>query len=45
MLKSLVDDNLIDSDKIGTSTFYWSFNSKAGLAVILLEKKFNIRIK
>ncbi|OQR75745.1 meiotic nuclear division protein 1-like, partial [Tropilaelaps mercedesae] len=29
ILKSLVDDELVDSDKIGTSTYYWVFPSKA----------------
>lgn len=29
ILKSLVNDNLVDTEKIGTSTFYWAFPSKA----------------
>jgi meiotic nuclear division protein 1 homolog len=28
IIKSLEDDNLIDSDKIGSSTYYWAFPSK-----------------
>ncbi|XP_014251585.1 meiotic nuclear division protein 1 homolog [Cimex lectularius] len=27
VLQSLVDDNLVETDKIGTSTYYWSFPS------------------
>ncbi|GIY04044.1 meiotic nuclear division protein 1 homolog [Caerostris extrusa] len=29
VLQSLVDDGLVDSDKIGTSIYFWSFPSKA----------------
>ncbi len=29
VLQSLVDDNLVDSDKIGTSIYFWAFPSKA----------------
>jgi hypothetical protein len=29
ILQSLVDDGLVDSEKIGTSIYYWSFPSKA----------------
>jgi hypothetical protein len=29
VLQSLVDDSLVDSEKIGTSIYYWSFPSKA----------------
>jgi len=29
VLQSLVDDNLVDTDKIGTSVYFWSFPSKA----------------
>jgi hypothetical protein len=29
VLQSLVDDNLVDTDKVGTSSFYWAFPSKA----------------
>ena len=25
VLQSLVDDNLVDTDKIGTSVYYWAF--------------------
>ncbi|KAF0986553.1 hypothetical protein HZS_4543, partial [Henneguya salminicola] len=32
VLQSLVDDNLVDSDKIGTSIYYWAFPSKAVMA-------------
>ncbi|GJQ83690.1 hypothetical protein Trydic_g14396 [Trypoxylus dichotomus] len=29
VLQSLVDDGLVDTDKIGTSVYFWSFPSKA----------------
>uniref|UniRef100_T1JNR4 Meiotic nuclear division protein 1 homolog n=1 Tax=Strigamia maritima TaxID=126957 RepID=T1JNR4_STRMM len=29
VLQGLVDDNLVDSEKIGTSIYFWSFSSKA----------------
>lgn len=29
VLQSLVDDSLVDTDKIGTSVYYWAFPSKA----------------
>ena len=29
MLQSLVDDNLVDTDKIGTSIYFWAYPSKA----------------
>lgn len=29
VLQSLVDDGLVDTDKIGTSIYYWAFPSKA----------------
>ncbi|XP_030848113.1 meiotic nuclear division protein 1 homolog isoform X2 [Strongylocentrotus purpuratus] len=29
VLQSLVDDGLVDSDRIGTSNYYWAFPSKA----------------
>ncbi|XP_071848814.1 meiotic nuclear division protein 1 homolog [Apostichopus japonicus] len=32
VLQSLVDDNLVDSDRIGTSNYYWAFPSKASQA-------------
>jgi len=30
VLQSLVDDNLVQSDKIGSSNFFWSFPSQRG---------------
>ncbi|KAK2723720.1 meiotic nuclear division protein 1 homolog [Artemia franciscana] len=30
VVQSLADDGLIDTDKIGTSTYFWAFPSKAG---------------
>ncbi|KIO31544.1 hypothetical protein M407DRAFT_219331 [Tulasnella calospora MUT 4182] len=36
VLQSLVDDNLVCSDKIGTSNFFWSFPSAKG---VMLQKK------
>ena len=29
VLTSLVDDGLVDTDKIGTSVYFWAFPSKA----------------
>ncbi|XP_072024201.1 LOW QUALITY PROTEIN: meiotic nuclear division protein 1 homolog [Amphiura filiformis] len=29
VLQSLVDDNMVDSDRIGTSNYFWAFPSKA----------------
>ncbi|KAK5865754.1 hypothetical protein PBY51_019999 [Eleginops maclovinus] len=29
VLQSLVDDNMVDSERVGTSNYYWSFPSKA----------------
>lgn len=33
ILQSLVDDGLVDSEKIGTSTYYWSFLNNASNTV------------
>lgn len=33
MLQSLVDDNLVESDKIGIGNFFWALPSKAGQIV------------
>ncbi|KAF1744177.1 hypothetical protein MXB_4090 [Myxobolus squamalis] len=30
--RSLVDDNMVDTDKIGTSIYFWAFPSKAIIA-------------
>lgn len=32
VLTSLVDDGLVDTDKIGTSVYFWAFPSKASQA-------------
>lgn len=29
VVQSLVDDNLVDTDKIGTSVYFWAYPSKA----------------
>lgn len=29
VLQSLVDDNMVDCEKVGTSNYYWAFPSKA----------------
>lgn len=29
ILQSLVDDGMVDSDRIGTSNYFWAFPSKA----------------
>ena len=36
ILMSLVNDNLVEMDKIGTSQFFWSFPSQAGIKVCRL---------
>lgn len=35
VLTSLVSDGLVDSDKIGTSVYFWAFPSKAGQNVCI----------
>lgn len=30
ILQGLVDDGMVDTDKIGTSVYFWAFPSKAG---------------
>lgn len=44
VLQSLVDDCMVDSDKIGTSVYYWSFPSKTAnirkQKLSFLQKKF-----
>lgn len=40
IVQALVDDNLVDTDKIGSSTYYWVFKSK--LSQNLLMKKENL---
>lgn len=35
VLQSLIDDNLIDQEKIGASNVYWAFPSKALIVVLL----------
>ncbi|GJJ06597.1 hypothetical protein Clacol_000790 [Clathrus columnatus] len=34
VLQSLVDDNLVQSDKVGASNFFWSFPSQHGAALM-----------
>lgn len=29
VLQSLVDDNMVDCEKVGTSNYFWAFPSKA----------------
>ena len=39
VLQSLVDDAMVDSDRIGTSNYFWAFPSKASNIVsIQIEK-------
>ena len=33
ILTSLVDDDMVDTDKIGTSVYFWAFPSKASQIV------------
>ena len=35
ILQGLVDDGMVDTDKIGTSVYFWAFPSKAGQNVNL----------
>ena len=39
VLQSLVDDNLVDTDKIGTSIYFWAYPSKALHTVSKLQSK------
>ncbi|KAL5111576.1 hypothetical protein TcWFU_002449 [Taenia crassiceps] len=39
VLMSLVSDGLVDSDKIGTSVYFWAFLSKAGQNIEDLENE------
>ena len=43
VLKNLCDENLVDTDKIGSGAFFWSFSSKARLRaenkIAALEKE------
>jgi len=36
ILQGLVDDGMVDTDKIGTSVYFWAFPSKAGQNVIMI---------
>ncbi len=48
VLQSLVDDNLVDFDKIGSGNFYWALPSNASLKVwsyFILEIRFLIYFK
>lgn len=38
VLQSLVDDGLVDTDRIGTSNYFWSFPSKASNIVRKRER-------
>ena len=38
ILTSLVDDGMVDTDKIGTSVYFWAFPSKASQNVSVLIK-------
>lgn len=33
IVQGLVDDNMVDTERIGTSNYYWAFPSKAMNAV------------
>ena len=41
ILKSLQDDSLIESEKIGAGVFYWSFPSKA-FQIVLISVTINL---
>ena len=36
VLQSLVDDGMVDSDRIGTSNYFWAFPSKASNQVSIV---------
>lgn len=40
ILTSLVDDGMVDTDKIGTSVYFWAFPSKASQNVRKLVNRF-----
>lgn len=33
ILQSLVDDAMVDTDKVGSANYYWAFPSKASISV------------
>lgn len=37
IVQSLVDDGLVDTDKVGSSVFFWAFPSKATLQVVKID--------
>ena len=39
ILTSLVDDGMVDTDKIGTSVYFWAFPSKASQNVSISPDK------
>ena len=41
LVQSLIDDRLVDTDKIGISTYYWSFVSNIYLRKMLILKEVN----
>ena len=34
VVQTLVDDDMVDSERIGTSTYFWAFPSKASMKVL-----------
>ena len=38
IVQGLVDDNMVDTERIGTSNYFWAFPSKAMNAVSFLMK-------
>jgi hypothetical protein len=42
IVQGLVDDNMVDTERIGTSNYFWAFPSKAMNAVCFLYEKHNI---
>lgn len=43
VLQTLVDDNLVDTDKIGTSIYFWAYPSKAMHTVSTLQSTLTIQ--
>ena len=43
IVQGLVDDNMVDTERIGTSNYFWAFPSKAMNAVSILMKNLTLQ--
>ena len=43
IVQGLVDDNMVDTERIGTSNYFWAFPSKAMNAVSFLMKNLTLQ--